>query len=94
MEANKQLILVEHFCTWHEVSPMFVQSLQEYGLVNIVLLDEKEYFEEEQLPEIEKMTRLHYEMDVNIEGIEVINNLLEKIHSLQNEIKKLNNRSF
>lgn len=94
MEANKQLILVEHFCTCHEVSPMFVQSLQEYGLVNIVLLDEKEYFEEEQLPEIEKMTRLHYEMDVNIEGIEAINNLLEKIHSLQNEIKKLNNRSF
>jgi len=94
MEANKQLILVDHFCTWHEVSPVFIHSLREYGLVNIVLLDEKEYFEEEQLPEIEKMTRLHYEMDVNLEGIEVINNLLEKIHSLQNEIKKLKNRSF
>lgn len=92
MEANKQLILVAHFCTWHEVSPAFVQLLREYGLVNIVLQDNQEYFEQEQLPEVEKMARLHYEMDINLEGIEVINHLLQKIHTLQSEVRKLNNR--
>ena len=94
MEANKQLILVEHFCTWHEVNPVFVHSLREYGLVNIILQDDAEYFEEEQLPELEKMIRLHYEMDINIEGIEAINHLLQKIHSLQDEIQLLKNRAF
>ena len=94
MEANKQLIAVKHFCSWHEASPVFVESLREYGLITIVVQDDQEYFEEEQLPEVEQMIRLHYDMDINIEGIEAIKHLLQKIHVLQLEIQSLNNRTF
>ena len=42
--------------------------------------------------EIEKMIRMHQELDVNIEGIDVVFNLLQKIDSLQKELANVRNR--
>jgi hypothetical protein len=36
--------------------------------------------------------RLHYDLDINIEGIETINHLLEKIEEMQREIAHLKNK--
>jgi hypothetical protein len=38
------------------------------------------------------MIRMHQELDVNIEGIDVVFNLLQKIDGLQNELTALKNR--
>jgi hypothetical protein len=35
---------------------------------------------------IEKMIRMHHELDINIEGIDTIFNLLKKIETLQEEL--------
>ncbi len=45
-----------------------------------------------QLPQLEKMVRLYYEMDINMEGIETINHLLNRMNEMQQEIVKLQNR--
>lgn len=36
--------------------------------------------------------RLHYDLEINIEGIDAIYNLLEQVNSLRKEITTLNNR--
>jgi hypothetical protein len=38
------------------------------------------------------MVRLHFDMDINIEGIETITHLLERIEQMQQEITQLKNR--
>ena len=41
---------------------------------------------------MEKISRLHDELEINVEGIEAITHLLERIENLQNEIASLENR--
>lgn len=92
MDNPKNLILVEQFCTFHNVTFSFVNDLQEYGLLEIITEDNHQFIEEEQLTKLEKMTRMHYDLDINIEGIEVIQNLLDKIENLQSELTLLHNK--
>jgi hypothetical protein len=38
------------------------------------------------------MARLYYEMDINVEGIETISYLLERMIALQQQVRDLSNR--
>ncbi len=44
------------------------------------------------LQKLEQYTRWHYDLDINIEGIEVIEHLLNRMRNLQDEIISLQNR--
>ena len=46
----------------------------------------------DEIHKLEKFVRLHYDLDINIEGIETINHLLEKIEEMQKEIVRLRNK--
>jgi chaperone modulatory protein CbpM len=50
------------------------------------------YFRESQLTEVEKFVRLHYDLDINVEGIEAIGHLLEKLEAIQARNRQLQNR--
>jgi cytochrome c peroxidase len=66
--------------------------LQDAGLIEITIIKEAEYIHESQLNELEKIVRLYYEMDINLEGIETVIHLLQRINDMQNEITLLKNR--
>jgi len=89
---TRDLILIEHFCTNHEIDFSFINSLQEFGLIEVIIHDDNKYFAQEQLKEVEKMMRLHYDLDINMEGIYVISHLLKRIDSLQQELKVTQNK--
>ncbi|GAC1453834.1 MAG: hypothetical protein NVSMB7_16330 [Chitinophagaceae bacterium] len=91
METN-ELIPVYHFCLTHEIELSFISSLQQYGLVEITTVENKTYFKESQLNEVEKFVRLHYDLDINVEGIEDIGHLLEKLKEIQARNIELQNR--
>jgi hypothetical protein len=86
------LIAVEEFCTSHGIEISLISSLQESGMVEITTIKETRFIDADQLQQLEKIIRLYNELDINIEGIETINYLLQKISSLQNEIIALNNK--
>lgn len=86
------LIRLEYFCEQYNVEFSFVTSLQESGLINIIVQEESRYLNTEDLSEIEKLIRLHYELGVNIEGIDIIFNLLKQINDLQQELTIVKNR--
>ncbi len=93
MSVNN-LIPVHHFCLYHQVELSFIDSLHEYGLINIIVIKDNKYLIQEDLREIEKMVQFYFELGINLEGIEVISNLLNQNASLQRELeivlKKLN----
>lgn len=89
---TEQLILLETFCLEYPVEFSFVQLLIEHGLIRITTLEEQRYIPESELPQIEKIIRLHNDLAINLEGVEVINYLLEKLQQQQQEINALQNK--
>lgn len=88
----KSLIDIHTFCTNHNVELSFVRALQQNGLIEMVLVQDQPYIHEEQLFQLEKFTRMHYDLEINLEGIETIHHLLTKIDAMQREITDLKNK--
>ena len=86
------LIAVNEFCVNHHIEISFINLLQQNGLIEIRTIESKYFVEKEQLPQLEKYVRFYYDLDINLEGIETITYLLQRIENLQNEIIKLKNR--
>lgn len=89
---TKDMITAKEFCIHHNVELTFIQSLGESGLVEIIKTEEEICVPVQQLPQLEKMVRLYYEMDINMEGIETITHLLNRMNEMQQEIVQLQNR--
>ncbi|MEP7280167.1 MAG: chaperone modulator CbpM [Bacteroidota bacterium] len=89
---NNELIPVYHFCVTHSIELSFIDELQQYGLVEITTIANQTYFKESQLDAVEKFMRLHYELDINFEGIEAISRLLEKLEDIKTRNIQLQNR--
>jgi hypothetical protein len=89
---TEYLIALDEFCASHNIEISFISSLQQSGLIEITTREESSFIEADQLKQLEKYVRLYYEMDINLEGIETINYLLQRIGSMHDEIITLRNR--
>jgi chaperone modulatory protein CbpM len=85
-------ISLQSFCITHQVEQQFVESLYTTGLITVVTEEEEMFIEESQLPELEKLTRLHQDLNINYEGIEALAHLLKKVETMREEIRQLKNR--
>lgn len=90
--SNRNLIQIKQFCVYHEIENTFIKELSNYGLVEIVIEKDDEYLQPEQLPVIEKMIRMHYDLNINLEGIDAIYHLLNKIEVLQQHLTSTQNK--
>lgn len=89
---KEELISAIQFCQYNNVELSFIHALQEHGMIETVVVEERIFFPSSQLERLEKIVRLHFELDINLEGIETITYLLERMGHMQNEINKLTNR--
>jgi hypothetical protein len=89
---TEYLIALDEFCASHEIEISFITSLHESGLIEITTIKEAVFIEADQLQQLEKFVRLYYELDINLEGIETINYLLQRINSQHDEITILRNK--
>ncbi|MDZ7613457.1 MAG: chaperone modulator CbpM [Flavobacteriaceae bacterium] len=48
--------------------------------------------QEEAISNLEKLIRLHADLGVNMEGLDVIHHLLHKVSNLQHEINQMRNK--
>lgn len=91
MKTN-DLVKAEEFCLNHRVDISFIYSLNDRGLVTLTELEKTLFIPAEQVREIEKAMMLHYEMDINLEGVEVITRLLDQLNTMHEETRLLRNR--
>jgi len=87
------LIATTEICTYHEVEYTFISSLSEAGLVELRVINQKTYIPESELQKLEKMIRMHHDLEINIPGIEAITHLLDRIEQMQEEMRVLRNRA-
>lgn len=89
---TEHLILAKEFCSRYQVEYSFIDALHEFGLIEITSVETGVYIAEEQLQKLEQLIRLHYDLNINFEGIDAIAHLLDRVKSMQSEIMMLRNR--
>jgi hypothetical protein len=89
---TKHLIPADEFCANHNIEISFISALQETGLIEMTTIKETGCIQASQLPQLEKIVRFYYELGINLEGIETITHLLQRIQAMQAEITALKNR--
>ena len=89
---EKTLISAKAFCTHHHIEVSFIHSLHDIGLIDVTSAEEDYLLPQEQLEALEKMVRLHYDLNINLEGIDAIYHLLQRVEDMQREMSSLRNR--
>lgn len=89
---NEHLISIDQFCTLYGIEFSFIHALTEHGLIEVTTIEETSYLYKEHIHYVEKMIRLHYDLDINIEGIDAIFHLLQRVDTLHGELNALKNR--
>ncbi|GAC1443183.1 MAG: hypothetical protein NVSMB63_11960 [Sediminibacterium sp.] len=89
---TEQLISVHELCRHHEIEFSFIDALQEFGLIETRTVETTRYIDAAQLKDLEKMIRLHYELDINVAGIDAISHLLNRIDDLCRQLTAIKSR--
>ena len=89
---TEEMISANEFCIYHNIDLSFITSLKDSGLIVITTVEEKIFVPLSELSKVEKLVRLYYDMDINLEGIETITYLLQKMNEMQTQVLQLNNK--
>ena len=90
--SEEEIIPLEIFCSHYQVEPGFLETLKEHGLISISYRENKGFILKEEIGELEKYSRMYYELQINVPGIDALKNVLEKIKQLQQETELLRAR--
>lgn len=90
--SNEQLISIELYCRHEELDLTFVEALTERGLIQVVVQEERRFLPAEQVARLEQLARMHFELDINLEGLEAISHLLQRVDRMQQELRSLQQR--
>ena len=86
------LIPAKDLCMYHNIEYSFINDLENSGLISVTSVQQEVYIPEEEMQKVEKFIRLHYDLEINVEGLETISYLLDKMETMQKEIMHLKNR--
>lgn len=88
MAVNRK-ISVDQLCVYYKVETSFVYALNDHGLITLIKSKKGYEIDFERLTDFERFIHLHFELDINMEGMEAISHLLDRVQQLQQEIKQL-----
>ena len=86
------LIVISEYCRNCHVDPSFIGMLEAEGLINLRTIEDEKYIVASELRELEQYTRMYYDLSINIEGIDTIHHLLDRIRDMQREIMDLRSK--
>ena len=89
---SEEIIPIEVFCSYYQVERSFLETLESHGLISISYREDERFILKEELVELEKFSRMYYELDINVPGIDALKHMLEKIKELQQEMEILRAR--
>lgn len=90
--SKENFIPLHKLCELYQVEMSFFSNLSEVGLIQITTIEQSLYVDQDKINDIEKMIRIYHDLDLNIEGIDIVFNLLQKITDLENELITIKNR--
>ena len=79
----KDRISREDIVRLYNIEITFFDDLESSGLIETEVIDNTTYLHYDQLSAFERFTNWHYDLDVNMAGLEIIHRLLQQIEELK-----------
>ncbi|MBC2840041.1 chaperone modulator CbpM [Robiginitalea sp. SC105] len=86
---QERYILIRDFCQGHSLDEQFVFELQKVELVRIVEVGQDPAIPHSELHRLERMVRLHRDLDIGPQGLQAVQHLLDRLERLQEELLQL-----
>lgn len=83
---SRKIISITEVCLHYEVETNFLRSLEEHGLLVILEEGDQYFLNEDDLSHLERIIRLQSDLQINLEGIAVVSDLLDRMEEMQREI--------
>jgi hypothetical protein len=85
-------IPLKQLCTHYKIEFSFFETLYESGLIDIKIIEQVQCIHHDNLNDVEKMIRMYRDLGLNIEGIDIVFNLLQKVTDLTGELTSVKSR--
>lgn len=89
---TQELVSAVEFCSSHNIEVSFISSLQHYGLIEVTVVENDRFIPAPELMKLEQLVRMHFDLNINLEGIDAILHLLGRVKNMQSEIRSLQTR--
>lgn len=86
------LISVRDFCVHHHIEITFVEILADNGLIETTVVEQTSYVHSDQVGRLEKFVRLHQDLAIHTDDLDIVSNLLDQVEDLQHQLTRLRNR--
>jgi len=78
-----RIISKEEIIRLYNIEISFFNDLVSSGLIETEVIDNTTYLHYDQLSAFERFTNWHYDLEVNMAGLEIIHHLLQQIEALK-----------
>lgn len=85
----KDRISREELVKLYNIEIRFFDELEDYGLITIEKENNIKYLPYEDLDAFERFANWHYDLDVNLPGLEILQDMMKKLEYLQHENRRL-----
>ena len=89
---STSLISLRDFCVHHHVEITFIDTLADNGLIETTLVEQTQYVHPDQLNRLEKFVRLHQDLSIHADDLDIVINLLDQVEDLHQQLTQLRNR--
>ncbi|MBK0383987.1 hypothetical protein I5M32_13545 [Pedobacter sp. SD-b] len=90
--TKENYIPIATLCTHYNVEMSLIKDLDDNGLIPIIQIEKSPCIHQDFISSLEKMLRLHEDLQINVAGIDTIFNLLNRVEAMQLELRSLKNR--
>lgn len=89
---KERYISISDFCQGHSLEERFLFELQEFELIRIVEIGREPAIHSSELERLERLVRLHRDLEIGPQGLQAVQQLLERVGRMQEEILQLRRR--
>lgn len=91
MNTDK-LIRISELCTHYHLRASFFDEIESYDLIEIKTIPDGKFIHRKQLRTLEKIIRLHEELEINMQGIDVIFGMISEIEKMKTKLALLRSK--
>ncbi|WP_295128945.1 chaperone modulator CbpM [uncultured Chitinophaga sp.] len=89
---STEMITVREYCLQYETDQSFISALEENGLITVTIVETEPCIHFDDLHSLDTYRSWYYDMNINVEGIDALLHVVNKMKQLQQQVHVLRSR--